>query len=159
MRKQMTSIFCKWEFFIEFTRVRLLASLVSNSLIDSLLNSLLFSRLDWCDPGVWRCQVKTSFWLLLLLMLVLRNVLTTVWCRFRSWSLVIHYITVKFLFRVWAQGTACLTGDKDPPGKFQGLLKVQDPGNFQVSGGQLKKTPCIYKQDHQWWRYRRRLFD
>jgi len=28
--------------------------------------------------------------------------------------------------------TACLTGDKDPPGKFQGLLKVQDPGNFQV---------------------------
>ena len=26
-----------------------------------LTNSLLFSTLDWCDPGVWRCQLKT-YW-------------------------------------------------------------------------------------------------
>ena len=25
---------------------------------NSLTNSLLFSRLDWCNPGVWRCQLK-----------------------------------------------------------------------------------------------------
>ena len=27
------------------------------SLTHSLTHSLLFSRLDWCDPGVWRCQL------------------------------------------------------------------------------------------------------
>ena len=26
-----------------------------------LTDSLLFSRTDWCDPGVWRCQLKTSW--------------------------------------------------------------------------------------------------
>ena len=29
------------------------------SLTHSLTNSLLFSKLYWCDPGVWRCQLKT----------------------------------------------------------------------------------------------------
>ena len=29
------------------------------SLTHSLTNSLLFSKLDRCDPGVWRCQLKT----------------------------------------------------------------------------------------------------
>ena len=53
--------FLQMRVFYRVSRVRLLASLVFNSLIDSLLNSLLFSRLDWCDPGVWRCQVKTCF--------------------------------------------------------------------------------------------------
>ena len=52
-------------------------------------NSLLFSRLDWCDPGVWRCQLKTCWGLLLLLMLMMRIVLATVWCILGSWSLVI----------------------------------------------------------------------
>ena len=28
---------------------------------NSLTNSLLFSRLDWCDPGVWRCQLKNCW--------------------------------------------------------------------------------------------------
>ena len=45
------------------TRVRSLAMLVSDSLANSLTHwlthSLLFSKLDWCDPGVWRCQLKT----------------------------------------------------------------------------------------------------
>ena len=39
------------------TRVRSLVMLVS----DWLTHSLLFSKLDWCDPGVWRCELKTSW--------------------------------------------------------------------------------------------------
>ena len=39
------------------TRVRSLGMLVSNS----LTNWLLFSKLDWCGPGVWRCQLKTCW--------------------------------------------------------------------------------------------------
>ena len=40
-------------FWVSFyrTRVRSLAMLVTHW----LPNSLLFSKLDWCDPGVWRC--------------------------------------------------------------------------------------------------------
>ena len=39
------------------TRVRSLVILVS----DSLTHWLLFSKLDWCDRGVWRCQLKTCW--------------------------------------------------------------------------------------------------
>ena len=53
---------------------------VTDSLTDWLTNWLLFSKLDWCDPGVWRCQLKTCWGLLLLLMLMMRIVLATVWC-------------------------------------------------------------------------------
>ena len=31
------------------------------SVTHSLPNSVLFSKLDWCDPGVWRCQLKTCW--------------------------------------------------------------------------------------------------
>ena len=31
------------------------------SLTHSLTDSLLFSKLDWCFPGVWRYQLKTSW--------------------------------------------------------------------------------------------------
>ena len=31
------------------------------SLTHSLTNSVTFSKLDWCDPGVWRCQLKTCW--------------------------------------------------------------------------------------------------
>ena len=34
-----------------------LATLVTHS----LTHSLLLSRLDWCDPGVWRCQLKACW--------------------------------------------------------------------------------------------------
>ena len=37
-------------------QVRSLSTLVTHS----LTNSLLFSRLDWCDSGFQRCQLKTS---------------------------------------------------------------------------------------------------
>ena len=30
---------------------------LTHSLTDSLTHSVTFSRLDWCDPGVWRCQL------------------------------------------------------------------------------------------------------
>ena len=47
--------------FIHFyrTRVRSLAMLVSNWLTDS--HWLPLRRLDWYDPGVWRCQLKTCW--------------------------------------------------------------------------------------------------
>ena len=32
-----------------------------HSLTFSLTHWLLFSKLDWCDPGVWRCQLKTCW--------------------------------------------------------------------------------------------------
>ena len=41
------------------TRVRSLVALVTNSLTNWLTHSLRFSRLDWCHPGVWRCQLQT----------------------------------------------------------------------------------------------------
>ena len=44
------------------TRVRSLAMLVTHSLTDWLTHSLPFSKLDWCDPGVWRRQPKTYWW-------------------------------------------------------------------------------------------------
>ena len=49
---------------------------------------------------LWRVKMPTQnlFRLLLLMMLMLRNVLTIVWCRFGSWHLVIK----KFLSRLWA---------------------------------------------------------
>ena len=87
-----------WNFYR--TRVRSLGMLVTNCLPNSLTDSVTFSKLDWCDPGMWRCQLKTcwgcycwwcwcwemwrSLWLL---MLVMRIVLATVCCRFRSWGL------------------------------------------------------------------------
>ena len=43
------------------TRVRSLAMLVTHSLTDSLTHSVTLSKLYWCDPGVWRCQLKT-YW-------------------------------------------------------------------------------------------------
>ena len=43
------------------TRVRSLAMLVTHSLTDWLTNSLPFSKLDWCEPGKWRWQLKTCW--------------------------------------------------------------------------------------------------
>ena len=34
---------------------------LTHSLTHWLTHSLLFSKLDWCDPGVWKSQLKT-FW-------------------------------------------------------------------------------------------------
>ena len=61
------------------TRVRSLAMLVTHSLTDSLTNWLLFSKLDWCDPGLWRCQLKTCWDCYCCWLLMLRS-----WRRWRS---------------------------------------------------------------------------
>ena len=34
---------------------------LTHSLTHWLTHSLLFSKLDWCDPDVWRCQLKTCW--------------------------------------------------------------------------------------------------
>ena len=69
-------------FFFYRTRVRSLAMLVSNWLTHCCLVNLMWP---------WRVRMPTQnlLRLLLLLMLMLRNVLTTIRCRFGSWSLVI----------------------------------------------------------------------
>ena len=51
-------LFCSYNYR---TRVQSLGMLVTHSLTHSLTNWLLFSQLDWCDPGVWGCQLKTCW--------------------------------------------------------------------------------------------------
>ena len=34
---------------------------LTHSLTHSLTDSVMFSELDWCDPGVWRCLLKTCW--------------------------------------------------------------------------------------------------
>ena len=55
-----TSLFHCFKCFYR-NRVRSLVVLVTHSLTHWLTHSLLFSKLDWCDPGVWRCQLKTCW--------------------------------------------------------------------------------------------------
>ena len=51
----------KWKHFGFYrTRVRSFVGYPCQWLTHSLTHSLLFSRLDWCDPGVWRCLLKTA---------------------------------------------------------------------------------------------------
>ena len=83
------------------TRVRSLAMLVTHSLPNSLTP---VSKVDLCEPGMWRWQLKTCWSLLtdlidvptqnllrlaLLLMLMMKIVLATVCCILGSWGLVI----------------------------------------------------------------------
>ena len=57
--KMAVQLMLKFSFYR--TRVRSLTMLVTNSLTNWLTHSLLFSRLDWCDPSVWRCLLKTCW--------------------------------------------------------------------------------------------------
>ena len=50
-----------WWFLFYRTRVGSLRMLVTNSLAHSMTHWLLFSKLDWCGPGVWRWQLKTCW--------------------------------------------------------------------------------------------------
>ena len=68
-----------------------------------LTDSLLFSKLDWCDPGVWRCKVKTCWGCYWLLIFMLKNVWIIVWYRFGRWSFVINLIFVQTLTRGFSQ--------------------------------------------------------
>ena len=82
------------------TRVRSLAMLVSNSLTHSLTHSVTPSKLYWCDPGVWRCQLKT-YWGCF-----------CCWCWWwgSCWQQFVADLKLRFghkaklLFRLWAQG-------------------------------------------------------
>ena len=83
----------KWKFLLFLSD----PSLVIGYPCHSLTHSVTFSRLDWCDPGVWRCQLKICWgcyccWC---------------WCWGSCWQ-EIWELTLgpkaKLLFRVWAQG-------------------------------------------------------
>ena len=80
------------------TRVRSAATPLSLTNLLTIYNLLsrLIDRTLACEDAT---QNLLRLWLLLMLML--RNVLTTVCCRFGSWSFG-HKI--EFLFRLWAQG-------------------------------------------------------
>ena len=72
-------------------RVRSLATLVTHS----LPNSVLFSKLDWCDPCMWRYRLKTCWGCY------------CCWCWFwktvQIWKLKFGH-KAKSLSRLWAQG-------------------------------------------------------
>ena len=82
------------------TQVRSLATLVSNL----LTNWLTFSRLDWCGPGVWRCQLKRVE------VVTVANVDNE--DRVGNSSLQIWELRfgqkAKLLFRLWTQGLVIL---------------------------------------------------
>ena len=95
MSQQLPNVFYR-------TRVRSLFTLVTNSLTNSLTHSLThsvtLSKLYWCDPGVWRCQLKT-YW-----------GCCCCWCWLwgACWQ---HFVAelkaghiAKLLFKLWAQG-------------------------------------------------------
>ena len=70
----------------------------------SVTHSVTFSRLDWCDPGLWRCQLKTCWWCYFVMLLMMRIVLATVCCRFGSWDLVIKQnFCLDFEDKVWSR--------------------------------------------------------
>ena len=59
---------------------------------------------------------ESDYWLplltlLLLLMLMLRNVLTTVWCRFGSWSLFKNHIFSDLEHKVWSRFWSWSSGE------------------------------------------------
>ena len=77
-----------------------------------LIHSVLFSTLDWCDPGVWGCQPKT-YWSCYCSLNVdaekrVGHSLVLIW-RLKF----VH--KVNFLFRLWAQ---CLEFRGDFETKF-----------------------------------------
>ena len=54
--KLLVHCLCCCLYFLSDPSLIILATLVSNSLTDSVA----FSRLDWCDPGVWGWQLKLA---------------------------------------------------------------------------------------------------
>ena len=81
--------------FFYRTRVRSFAMLVS-----ILTDSLLFSEFDWCDPGVWRCQLKTR-WGCFVADVADEDRVGNSWMH--TWELKLGN-KAKLLFRLWAQG-------------------------------------------------------
>ena len=86
-------------------------SMIIDWLCLSLTHSVTFSKLYRCDPGVWRCQLKTG-WGCCCCLLMMRMVLATVCCRFGSWGLFIklnfcsdfeHNVWSRFYFKVEVQ--------------------------------------------------------
>ena len=91
------------------TFLQLVCLSLTDSLTDWLTDSLLFSELDWCDPGMRRCLLKACWgcyccWSLI----VMRIVLATVCCRFGNLGLVIKLNFCSdfehFWFWSWSSG-------------------------------------------------------
>ena len=63
--------------------------------------SVLFSKLDWCDPGVWRWQLKTRWCCYFCWCWCWGS--TPVCCRFGNWGLVIMLNCVQTLSKKFGQ--------------------------------------------------------
>ena len=85
--QQLVPTFSRWlplPYFYR-TRVRTWATLVSE-----LTHWLLLTRVDWFDPGVWRCQLKTCWgcyccWCWCRFVKFCSNFENMVWSRFWCW--------------------------------------------------------------------------
>ena len=58
---EVSSSSSSYSFFIGPESDHWLCLSLTHSLTNWLTHSLLFSKLYWCDPGVWRCQLKTCW--------------------------------------------------------------------------------------------------
>ena len=63
-----------------------------HSLPDSLTDWLLFSKLDWCDPGMWRWQLKTCWscwWWETVYSVTISIQFLPFWRAFRDWIRIV----------------------------------------------------------------------
>ena len=113
------SVCCRtpWNIFIGPESDHWLCLSLTDWLTHSLTNSLLFSKLDWCDPGMWRWQLKTCCYCLAMLVNHWLTDWLTYWLLFsrlddedrvcnrllQIWELRYGH-KAKLLFRLWAQG-------------------------------------------------------
>ena len=93
---------------------------------NSLTDSLLFSKLDWIDPGVWRCQLKTCWgcWYYLKKLLWLADLDPRVRCAFGN-----------VFFKVAHNGTWSCHGEwaaRDGDSR-QGALQSLFEGEIQIT--------------------------
>ena len=58
---QIGSLWFIANWWLSFYRTRVRSYWLCLSLTHSLTHSLPFRKLDWCDPGVWRCLLKTCW--------------------------------------------------------------------------------------------------
>ena len=90
--------------YFYWTRVRSFFTLVTNWLTDWLTdwltNQLQFSKLDWCDPGLWRWQLKLVEVVSVVHVDDEKRVDNSL---VQMWKVKFGH-KVKFLFRLWAQG-------------------------------------------------------
>ena len=136
----------RWETVYSVTFLSDPSPIIGNAwLTDTLTNWLLFSKLDWCDSGMWRWQLKTCW--------------SCYCCWFDDEKRVDNSLVqiwkvkfghkVKFLFRIWGQGfKVWLRFWSWPSGK---ILKLR-VGHYFAADAWLWLCNCkvCNCHDHSW---------